>query len=161
MVKTMSRISGIAETPHVKPAFMDPATLPWTPWVMEGTDFKLLNIDPKTGGFTMMLRVEKDNLAPVHGHLGSVEGFITSGGFGYGSDRGRTGHYVMEEGGINHIPDTDSDGMEMFAVAHAPLCGYNDDGTVAGIVDAKTMYVMARDANAAGHITPPAHWSDI
>lgn len=151
----------IPETPHVKSAFFDPEALPWAPWVMEGTEFKLFNINPTTGGFTMLLKVSANNVAPIHGHLGSVEGIITKGGFGYGDDRGREGHYVLEEGGINHRPDTDSDGMEMLAIAHAPLCGYEENGAIGGIVDAKLMYQMAREAGAADHIVKPTHWSDI
>jgi 2,4'-dihydroxyacetophenone dioxygenase len=43
----------------------------------------------------------------------------------------------------------------MFAVIHSPLCGYNADGTVAGIVDARLMYEMASAAGAASHIDKP------
>ncbi|MEM8799853.1 MAG: cupin domain-containing protein [Pseudomonadota bacterium] len=149
------------ETSRVGSAFFDPETLPWLPWVMEGTFFKLMAINPQTGGFTMFLRVTADNVAPVHGHLGAVEGIITKGGFGYGDDRGREGHYILEAGGLNHIPDTDSDGMEMFAIAYAPIVGLNDEGGIDGIVDAKFMYQMARDGGAADHLTPSPHWTDI
>ncbi|MEM1018902.1 MAG: cupin domain-containing protein [Pseudomonadota bacterium] len=151
----------VKETPMVHSAFRKVEDIEWTDWVMPGTKFKLLNIDAKSGGFSMMLQVSPGNVAPIHGHLGSVEGIITKGGFGYGADRGRPGDYVYEAGGINHRPDTDDDGMEMFAVAHAPLVGFADDGGIEGIVDAKLMYTLARDAGQADHITPPDHWSDI
>lgn len=146
-----------ATKPH-RPAFFDPGKLPWLPWVMEGTWFKLLNVNPVSGGFTMLLKVEADNHAPVHGHLGAVEGWMIEGGFGYGEDRGRAGHYVLESGGIRHEPDTDSDGMVMFAIAHGPLCGYNDDGSIAGVVDAKVMYELATAGGAVDHITKPLDW---
>ena len=161
MATQLSKTTAVKETPPVRSAFFDPASLPWLPWVMEGTQFKLLNINPTSGGFTMLLRVEPNNVAPVHGHLGTVEAWITSGGFGYGEDRGRVGHYVLEEGGINHLPNADGEGVEMFAIAHAPLCGFNEDGSVAGIVDAKLMYRLARDGGAAGHLTPAPQWTDI
>lgn len=133
------------------PVFFDPKGLPWLPWVMEGTHFKLLNVDKKTGGFTMLLKVDPSNAAPVHGHLGAVEAFIIEGEFGYDDDRGGVGSYVYEPAGARHEP-TAPDGVIMFAIAHGPLVGYNDDGSVAGIVDGRTMYDLAVAGGAAGHI---------
>lgn len=139
-------------------AFYDLNQLPWLDWVMEETWFKLLNVNPITGGFTMMLKVGPNNTAPVHGHIGSVEGIVLEGGFGYGEDRGRAGWYVREPGGINHIPDTDADGMVMFATVNGPLMGYHPDGSVAIVVDAKLMYELAAAGNAAEHIDKPVDW---
>jgi 2,4'-dihydroxyacetophenone dioxygenase len=146
-----------ATKPH-KPAFFNPETLPWAPWVMEGTYFKLLNVNPISGGFTMLLKVEPNNFAPVHGHLGSVEGILLQGGFGYGDDRGREGWYVYEGAGIRHEPDTDSDGMIMFAVVYGPLAGYNDDGSVAAVLDGKAMYELYAKYGSVAHIDKPADW---
>lgn len=148
-------------TPPARPAFIDPEGIPWSPWVMPGTEFKLLNINPITGGFSLMMRVSANNDAPIHGHIGSVEGVILKGGFSYQDDHGRAGDYVHEQGGINHKPNTGPDGMEMFAVVHAPLCGYKEDGSIEGVVDAKLMYQLAKANGAADHIAPPDHWTDI
>ena len=142
-----------------KSAFLDSGLLPWTPWAIEGTEFKLLNINVLTGGFTMLLRVEPGNESPVHGHLGAVEGFILGGGFGYDDDRGQEGSYVYETSGIRHAPDTDDKGMVMFAVVHGPLVGYEDDGRIAGILDGKAMHQMAADNGAADHIEIPPEWT--
>lgn len=152
------KASGADGTNRSTPAFYNISGLPWNDWVMPGTWFKLLNVNPVTGGFTMLLKVEPDNLAPVHGHIGSVEGIILEGGFGYGDDRGRAGDYVREMGGINHIPNTDSDGMVMFAVVNGPLIGYNDDGSVAAVLDGKFMYELAASQGAAEHIEKPIDW---
>lgn len=133
------------------PAFFDPASLPWTPWVMEGTWFKLMRVDKKTGGFSMILKVDKGNEAPIHGHLGAVEAFVIEGEFGYEDDRGGEGSYVYEEAGSIHMP-TSPDGVTMFAIVYGPLVGYNDDGSVAAIIDGKLMFQLARDNNAVGHI---------
>ncbi|MBB4632322.1 2,4'-dihydroxyacetophenone dioxygenase family protein [Sphingosinicella soli] len=148
----------IEETKRHAPAFYNLKDLPWHDWVMPDTWFKLLNVNPFTGGFTMLLKVGPNNTAPVHGHVGSVEGILIDGGFGYGDDRGRAGDYVREMGGINHIPDTDADGMVMFAVVNGPLVGYNADGSIAAVVDAKFMYGLAAAQGAADHIEKPADW---
>jgi anti-sigma factor ChrR (cupin superfamily) len=140
-----------------RPAFFDSNTLPWKPWVMEGTHFKLLNIDKKTGGFTMLLKVDPGNEAPVHGHLGAVEAYVLSGEFGYDRDRGGGGAYVYEEAASVHMPDSPG-GTVMFAVVHGPLVGYNDDGSIAGIVDGKAMYELAKQHGVANHL---AHLADF
>jgi len=140
-----------------RPAFLDPSTLPWTDWVMEGTYFKLLNIDKKTGGMTILLKVDPDNEAPIHGHLGGVEGIILEGEFGYGDDRGGAGAYFYEEAATRHQP-TSPNGTVMYAVAYGPIVGYNPDGSVGGIVDAKLMYDMAAENGAADHL---AHLADF
>lgn len=150
--------SSITQTKLHRKAFFDVNALPWLDWVMEETWFKLLNINPICGGFTMLLKVGPNNTAPVHGHVGSVEGILLEGGFGYGEDRGRAGWYVREPGGINHIPDTDGDGMVMFATVNGPLTGYNPDGSLAIVVDAKLMYELAAKGNAADHIDKPVDW---
>lgn len=153
-----SETSTVRATATAGSAFFDPSNLPWADWVMPGTYFKLLSINPLTGGFSMMLKVDPDNAAPVHGHLGAVEGFILEGGFSYDDDHGYTGNYVFEGAGIRHEPNTHAGGMVMFAIAHGPLCGYNDDGSIAGVVDARLMYDLAVAAGAADHIGKPDHW---
>jgi anti-sigma factor ChrR (cupin superfamily) len=141
-----------ALTPHRK-VFLDPDTLPWLDWVMEGTHFKLLNINELSGGFTMLLKVDPDIKAPVHHHIGGIEAFVTEGEFGYGADdRGGVGSYVLESGGSIHEPDSPG-GTTMFAIAHGPLVGYNEDGSIAAVIDARMMYELAVAGNAADHIT--------
>lgn len=151
--------TAVAITPPVRSAFLDHESMPWTPWVMPETWFKLLSVNPVSGGFSIMLKVAPGNEAPVHGHIGTVEGIILEGGFAYEDDWGHAGWYVNEAGGINHKPHTGPDGMVMFAVAHGPLVGYNDDGSIGGVVDARMMYELAAAAGNAGHIEKPAHWT--
>ncbi|NOZ64889.1 MAG: hypothetical protein GXP00_00040 [Alphaproteobacteria bacterium] len=141
-----------ANTPH-RPAFFDPGTLPWADWVMPGTYFKLLNINELTGGFTMLLKVDPDVTAPVHHHIGGIEAYVVEGEFGYGEDdRGGVGSYVLEAGGSIHEPSS-PEGVIMFAVVHGPLVGYNEDGSIAAVIDGRFMYDLAGQNNVADHIT--------
>lgn len=139
-------------TRPLRPAFFDTGTLPWAPWVMEGTHFKLLNVDLKTGGFSMLLKVDPDNEAPVHGHLGAVEAFVLEGEFGYEEDRGGPGSYVYEAAGSIHRP-TSPQGTIMFAIVHGPILGYEDDGSPAAAVDAGFMLRLAREHGVADHLS--------
>ncbi|WP_411818639.1 2,4'-dihydroxyacetophenone dioxygenase family protein [Hyphococcus sp. DH-69] len=142
---------------QARPAFFNPAMLPWTPWVMEGTNFKLLNFDKKTGGFTILLKVDPDLDTPVHSHLGAVEGIVLEGEFGYDDDRGGVGSYFYEEAATRHQPDSPT-GTIMFAVVHGPIVGHDEDGGVAGVVDARLMYELAAANGAADHL---AHLADF
>jgi quercetin dioxygenase-like cupin family protein len=155
-----SNPAGVRITPQLKSAFFKQDDLDWTPWVMEDTWFKLLAVNPVNGGFSMMLKVGPNNVAPIHGHIGLVEGYILEGGFAYEDDWGHAGDYVCEPAGINHKPVTGPDGMMMFAVTHGPLTGYNEDGSVAMVLDGKLMYEMAFAAGVADHIEKPAHWGE-
>jgi len=147
----------IGSTPTKRSPFFDPSTLPWSPWVMEGTEYKLLNLNPQTGGFTILLRVGPQNVAPLHGHIGSLEGWILEGSFEYGTDQGKAGDYIYEAGGIRHEP-TSRQGVTIFAIAFGPVCGYEADGRIAGILDARAMYDLAVSHGAAGHLEKPSHW---
>ena len=132
--------------------FIDPATIPWSPWGMPGTWFKLLNINEGSGSYTFILKVDPGVTAPIHKHLGGAEGFILDGELGYGpDDRGSKGWYAREVGGAIHTPDS-PDGLLLFAIAHGPIAGYAPDGSVAGIIDVDWMVDMAEAHGAAGHI---------
>jgi 2,4'-dihydroxyacetophenone dioxygenase len=150
--------AGIEITQTGESAFFDHESLPWVPWLMEDSWFKLLKVNCETGGFTMFLKVSPNNKAPIHGHIGSVEGVILEGGFSYEEDEGKTGFYVNEPSGVNHKPSTGPDGLIMFAIIHGPLIGYNEDGSIAAVIDAKVMYQLADDANQAQHVEKPKHW---
>lgn len=147
--------SAISAIRPARPVFTDTRDIPWTPWVIEGTHFKLLRVNDLTGGFTMLLKVDPGNEAPVHGHIGAVEAFVIDGEFGYEDDRGGVGAYAFEPAGARHEP-TSPNGSVMFAVVHGPLVGYDEAGNVAGVVDGAAMYELAKAAGVHGHLDQPA-----
>jgi 2,4'-dihydroxyacetophenone dioxygenase len=132
--------------------FFDPETIPWTPWAMPGTYFKLLNINEANGRFTFLLKVDPGTVAPIHKHLGEGEAFILEGSFGYGDEVGVAGHYSHESAGSLHIPHS-PDGLVMFAISHGPIAGFAPDGALAGLIDVDWMYETAKQNGAADHIT--------
>lgn len=151
-VLSHSSSSGAAVSARHGRDFVDLAQVPWTPWVMEGTHFKLLAINELSGGFSMLLRVDPGVQAPVHAHLGSAEAYLVEGGFYYEeNDPGFTGCYTYERGGSVHQP-VSPQGCVMFAVTHGPLAGCNADGSVSAVVDCRLMLQLAEAAGAAGHV---------
>jgi 2,4'-dihydroxyacetophenone dioxygenase len=99
-----------------------------------------------------LLKVEPGTQAPVHWHIGTAEAFILEGGFFYfEDDKGFPGAYTAELGGAIHQPVSPA-GCVMLAVAHGPISGFNPDGSIAGVCDARMMYELACKANAADHV---------
>lgn len=130
----------------------DPQHLPWVPWAMEGAQFKLLSADPDSGRFTLLIRLEKGCTAPMHRHVGAVEGLILDGGFYYADEpqtRFGAGTYLLEKDGAVHQP-VSPDGAIMFAVFHGPVEGLDRDGGIAGRVDCRWHMKTWEAAVAAG-----------
>lgn len=132
----------------------DPAQLPWVPWAMRGAAFKLLSADPDSGRFTLMIRLDKGMRAPLHRHVGAVEGLILEGGFHYSDDPGLrfiAGSYLLERAGAVHQP-VSPEGALMFAVFHGAVEGLDECGNVTGRIDCR--WHMDTWAAATGTCSP-------
>lgn len=101
---------------------------------MPGAQFKLLSADAASGRFSLMIRFEKDCVAPTHRHVGAVEGLVLEGGFHYDDTphvRYTAGMYVLERDGAVHRP-VSPEGAVMFAVFHGPVEGLDSEGNITG-----------------------------
>lgn len=106
---------------------------------MKGAQFKLLSADPKTGRFALLIKLRKGSAAPLHRHVGAVEGYILEGGFHYRDEPSRrftAGAYLLENEGAVHQP-VSPEGAVMFAVFHGPVEGLDEDGKITGRIDWK------------------------
>src|SRR5690606_35300886 len=111
-----------------------PDTMDWVPWAMPGAHFKLLHANAATGHFTLLIRFAAGAEAPIHRHVGAVEGYMLEGGFYYKDDpdtRFDAGSYLYEEEGAVHQPVSPHGGV-MFAVFHGPVEGLDEDGNLTG-----------------------------
>jgi len=133
--------------------------IPWTPFPMPGTSYKLLNINETTGGATFLLYVSEGAQAPLHRHLGGAEAYNIFGRWAYeGEDNDVIGPncYIYEPAGITHLPQQEAEAM-MFGIFHGPVVGYDENGAVAGVIDADLLYDLAAANNAVGHLPPRAN----
>jgi quercetin dioxygenase-like cupin family protein len=106
---------------------------------MSGAHFKLLNADPASGRFTLLIKFDRGAAAPVHRHVGAVEGMVLEGGFHYEDDPARrftAGCYLFEAEGAVHRP-VSPEGAILFAVFHGPLEGLDDAGEITGRIGCK------------------------
>lgn len=132
-----------------------PDQLEWLPWAMPGAFFKLLHADASTGRFTLMIKFAPGAQAPIHRHLGAVEGYMLEGGFYYKDEPERpfnAGCYLYEHDGAVHQPIS-PDGGIMFAVFHGAVEGLDDAGNVIGRVGWRW---HVEKWNAAGHNYVPS-----
>ncbi len=126
--------------------------IPWTPWGMPGTSFKLLHLDDDTALMVFVLRVDPGTVAAVHKHFGAAHAFTLSGWWGYEDRYVRAGEYLKEAGGITHMPVVGPEGTTMLAFGFGPIAGLAEDGSLLGVIDNDWMYEAARANGAADHI---------
>ncbi|MCG8441303.1 MAG: 2,4'-dihydroxyacetophenone dioxygenase family protein [Caulobacterales bacterium] len=128
--------------------------IPWSPFPLEGTFFKLLHLDDDQGKASFLLKVPAGEAAAVHKHLAAVEAFVVQGGFSYpGEGSVAVGDYVYEPGGMVHEPRAEGEeDLILFVVAQGPVQGVNEDGTPGGLIDNDLMYQFAVNGGAAGHV---------
>ena len=130
------------------------AGIPWSPFPLTGTFFKLLHLDDDQGKASFLLKIPVGCVAEVHKHLAAVEAFVVQGGFSYpGEGSVRAGDYVYEPGGMVHEPASEGDeDLILFVVAQGPVQGVNPDGSPGGLIDNDLIYQFATAGAAAGHV---------
>jgi 2,4'-dihydroxyacetophenone dioxygenase len=133
-----------------------PEELPWTPWALDGTYFKLLSINRRTGMWAATMKIDPNTHTDVHYHFGDAHIFVTSGGYSYEHDRVNAGEYNIECGSVAHEPIIGADGLENFVVFYGGISGVDANGRPAGeFVDVEWMYRAAIANNAGDHLPPP------
>ena len=126
--------------------------IPWTPWGMPGTQFKLLHCDDASSLLVILLKVEPGTVAGVHKHFGAAHAYILEGSFGYEHGEVFAGDYMVEAGGITHQPFTGPNGLILLGFMFGPIGGFDEAGNLAGVLDIEWHYQAALANGAAGHI---------
>ena len=130
--------------------------IPWTPWAMEGSEFKLLYINRAHGMFTALIRMRSGLETPDHHHFGEAHALVLEGDFSYEYGTMYTGDYIVEAGGIHHKPTIGADGATFFVIFYAGLSGVGTNGIPEGeFIDCEWMYRSAKANGAADHLPPP------
>jgi quercetin dioxygenase-like cupin family protein len=116
-----------------------PDNMQWVDWAMPGAQFKLLHADAASGRFALLIRFEAGAAAPIHRHIGAVEGYMLEGGFHYKDEPERpfnAGSYLWESEGAVHQP-VSPDGGVMFAIFHGAVEGLDAGGGITGRINWK------------------------
>jgi 2,4'-dihydroxyacetophenone dioxygenase len=139
--------------------FLDTNSLPWTPWVMDGVEYKLLHWNEVTDRATVLFRVPAGSRLPVHEHIDEVEAFIIKGCFAYEADEINPAREVRELGFMyepkhtTHKPVIPEETL-MLVIFQGPVAGY-DNGDTPVITGGRDLYEWAKVNNAVPHLKPP------
>jgi anti-sigma factor ChrR (cupin superfamily) len=128
------------------------AQVPWTPWALPGTWFKLLDYDHNHSYTVILLRIDPDAPPVTHKHLGAANAYILSGGFGYEHGSVYEGDYMVEAGGVTHTPHAHPEGCVLLGFMHGVVQGVNSDGSIAGVVDVDWYIEAAKRNGAFAHL---------
>lgn len=126
--------------------------IPWTAYPDGGPgEFKLLNIDVGSGGWTTLNRFPDGARIPMHLHLGAVEIYTIAGTWSYQEGRLTAGGYAYEPSGVLHEPDSESE-VELFIVNHGGNLYFDGEGRFRKWVDAHMLYTAAKANGAVDHL---------
>lgn len=131
------------------------ASLPWTPWALPGSYFKLLHINRNVGMTVALIKMDPCEKTPPHHHFGDAIAYVLDGGFSYEHGSINEGEMICEPGGITHEPTIGPKGLVTLTIFFSGLGGVDGDNRVAGYIGCDEMYEMAAKNNAAAHLPPP------
>lgn len=126
--------------------------IPWTPWGLPGTHFKLLDVNDDFGWMVFLLKVDPGTPPVMHKHFSAANAFTLAGWWGYEGRIVKAGEYIKEAGGISHSPIVGPEGTTMLAFGCGPVGGLDENGNLAGVIDIDWMYKAAKANGAADHI---------
>lgn len=131
---------------------VQPESIPWTPFPDgTGAAFKLLSVDPGSGGWTTIMRFPEGVEIPMHLHLGAVEIYTIRGDWSYQEGKLGTGGYAYEPSGVIHEPESESE-VELFIVSRGSNLYFDDEGNFTMWLDAHMLYTMANANGAVDHL---------
>ena len=143
-----------ADTPDMSRSYVFPdgssvvraRHIEWTPWVVAGVSFKLLDVDRSFDKSTLLLGVANGATIPAFKQSGAVEMFIEAGSVNFPRGALGRGDYVYLPGGSVNGPFTASAGTQIYLIMHGPL----KMGTQ--FVDADLMMDALADRPAGDHM---------
>jgi anti-sigma factor ChrR (cupin superfamily) len=158
----LSQLAQMGRDPNKSVRFPDKSvivrceTLPWTPWALKGSWFKLLYINRSVSMSVALIKIDKGTQTPDHFHFGEAHAYVLQGNFGYEHGLAFKGDHLVEGGGIAHKPVIGPDeDLITFSIFFGGLGGVKPDGTVDGCCGCDAMYEMAAANGAADHLEPP------
>ncbi len=118
-------------------------------WIDDGigNKIKILRINKETGYFHILINAPAGQVNPPHTHLGPADFYVLEGGFDYRGGSARAGDWVYEPTGAVH--DATSHPMDTLYLAnvYGPVAFHKPDGSIAGILDWRSMQALADRAS--------------
>ena len=136
--------------------------LPWTPFPLAGSAFKLISVEWQRDMYVFMLVVPGGVPVATHYHLAEAYGYIITGSFEYEFGNVFAGDFVCEGVDIEHGAILGPEDVLQVSIIFGGLTGVGPKGgpDLDSYFGCMEIYEAAKANNAAGHIKPPpAGWS--
>ena len=127
---------------HTGPVFIDTDELPWVPFPgVGGSSFKLLRVDERNGGVTLLLRIPAGVYGPVHRHFAGGEYLVLSGHVVNASSSTKIGPggYAYDPKGYTHQEPPYEEEVVFFINSYGPQQVFTEDGKPGPIVSMDTL----------------------
>jgi hypothetical protein len=118
----------------------------WTPWLVSGVFFKLLDVDRSFDKSTLLLAAPKGAAIPSFKQSGAVEMFVEAGQVDFPRGLLGKGDYVYLPGGGLNGPFTLAADTQIYLIMHGPL------RLGAQFIDADSMMDALVDRPAGDHM---------
>jgi anti-sigma factor ChrR (cupin superfamily) len=114
------------------------------PWVKmgDGVDIKVLRVSEETGFWSAIIRMQPGAVFASHKHLAAADFLILKGNLKYRMGEAPAGAYGYEPTGAIHDTTTCDEETVLTFNAFGPSIFYNEDGSVAQILNHETALEM-------------------
>jgi hypothetical protein len=135
--------------------------LPWTPFLLPGSVFRLLAVHWNKDMYIMMLIVPGGVPVDMHYHIAEAAGFIMTGepacAFEYEYGKVFAGDYMSEGVDIEHSALIGADDVKQLSIVFGGLSGALPGGgpDLSTYFGCKEVYELAKANGGADHIAPP------
>lgn len=119
-----------------------PNSLPWSS-MGNGAYFKLLRYSSETGGFSIMLRIDKGGCFQSHRHLGGAEFLMTKGRMKYVNGVAEVGDWGYEVLGANHEATMVDEDTELLFIGYGPLIFVDESGRDDKVLDGALLQAVS------------------
>jgi quercetin dioxygenase-like cupin family protein len=146
----------IAQTDET--VFLDPETIKWTKWTVDGVNFKILHITPDMKRCTVLFHSKPHLQLPVHEHVDEVFGYVIKGIFQYLPDEQNPareigpGGFLYEPAGTVHRPYLPEE-LIMMVTFFGPVNAFEESGKTISTTN-QDLYSMAKANGAVSHLVP-------
>lgn len=128
---------------------IDTATLPWVR-VFDGLEIQMLNWDPSSGAYALMMRYKAGYVAPRHRHLAPAEFYVISGHMTYAAGSATAGSWGVEPTGIEHDRTSFLEDTVLLYRAAGAIVALDDDGNTLNVIEGRTLYELS--TGVRGHL---------
>ena len=131
--------------------------LPWTPFALAGSRFKLIAVDWQRDMYVFMLVVPGGIPVATHYHLSEAYGYIMTGSFEYEFGNVFAGDFVCEGVDIEHGAVLGPEDVLQISIIFGGLTGVAPNGgpDLSSYYGCMEVYNAAKANNAAHHVKPP------